>query len=1075
LHIPVAVEDVAQFTAIYGDDAPLAWDKGRGELVTAYLAPAVRAFFGNGGRRCWVVRVARQVPTESDGLNRARSNYFPIPGLALAQLTSSGNIKDISPAFARARSEGSWSDSLRVSSALLSRPVQVTGPVQPAGDASEKLKVLLALNSSKDVGVGDLLRLTFKEGYLLFMVVEAAEAEAASPPGGSPPERQTVRVTSSKFAWFRTSALASPPPPLSQIKAYVFTSEPEAAAGSPPLPDNDQLSLPDFNSRPLDVLNEAADWPIADSELLSIKLALPAGEAPAPGSLMRIDVGQEQLWLAVQEQGVKHDEGSPPGEAVQVIGQGYWWSANEPAALPGSTPNGERLNFELWCRRDEESVMSISDLGFEAGHPRYWANLPTDAERYEVSDTDFDKGRVEMAFDKEPVQLWRPTKDQLFPLAGNASQNIFYLPLAVPVLPEQYLDHVKLPGTERERDGLARFDASLFLDPAMTETFTGDLMTQADFIRFLGPSPRKLIGLHAALCIEEATLLSVPDAVHLGWFKTSLEGASQPQDSLPLPHPEWWHFLPCKPRQVAHPCCESDKPSLVGVEESGLAAPELTSLAVNSQPGTFMLSWSNQDVGDDAEYILEESLDPDFSEATGIYYGAQRQLAIYGRGTGSYYYRVRVRVGDWSSDWSNGVILSGKIPLVHEPLRGHFLPCDIRVIEPPLLQASESITQTGTFTLTWELSLPAARFILEEATSPDFNGAVVIYQGTETRLNLYGNAQGDYFYRVRAEVRGLSSDWSNGVAVRVTSAVEWQLNSVDLYTTDALLAVQRAMVRMCAGRGDLFAILTMPEHYREDQAIEYVRTLKATTGPAITFTAPGIDPLFPLEKSLLSFPLGEGEKGAFSYSAIYHPWLINGEQSQTRAFKRNPPDGTICGVFAKRALERGAWIAPANELLRDVIALASSILRGRRLDLQEAQINLIRQEPRGFVALSADTLSDDEDLRPINVRRLLILLRRLALGLGARYVFEPQSESFRRLVQRSFEGMLDRMFERGAFAGATPATSFQVVTNSSLNTPQSVEQGRFIVELKVAPSLPLTFLTVRLVQTNDRGFVTEGR
>ncbi len=125
--------------------------------------------------------------------------------------------------------------------------------------------------------------------------------------------------------------------------------------------------------------------------------------------------------------------------------------------------------------------------------------------------------------------------------------------------------------------------------------------------------------------------------------------------------------------------------------------------------------------------------------------------------------------------------------------------------------------------------------------------------------------------------------------------------------------------------------------------------------------------------------------------------------------------------------------------------------------------------------LSADTLSDDPDLRPINVRRLLILLRRLALRLGATYVFEPNDDAFRRLVQRGFEALLDDMFGRGAFAGATPATSFQVVTSQALNTPESVDQGHFIVELKVAPSLPLTFLTVRLVQTGDRTFITEGR
>jgi phage tail sheath protein FI len=148
---------------------------------------------------------------------------------------------------------------------------------------------------------------------------------------------------------------------------------------------------------------------------------------------------------------------------------------------------------------------------------------------------------------------------------------------------------------------------------------------------------------------------------------------------------------------------------------------------------------------------------------------------------------------------------------------------------------------------------------------------------------------------------------------------------------------------------------------------------------------------------------------------------------------------------------------------------------GRRLELQDAQVNILRHEPRGFLSLSADTLSRDADLRPINVRRLLILLRRLAQRLGETYVFEPNDDSFRRLVQRGFEATLHRMFVRGAFAGSTAATSYQVVTDDSINPPSSVDQGRFIVELKVAPSLPLTFITVRLVQTNDRSLVMEVR
>src|SRR5512139_2301382 len=110
LHRPVRVEAAAQFEMIFGDDAQLAWDEVRGEPVSAYLAPAVRAFFRNGGRRAWIIRVAAQ----------PIANYFPITGLLHVDYDDVGNIVALTPAFAQARSEGSWSDVVRVSASLLS-------------------------------------------------------------------------------------------------------------------------------------------------------------------------------------------------------------------------------------------------------------------------------------------------------------------------------------------------------------------------------------------------------------------------------------------------------------------------------------------------------------------------------------------------------------------------------------------------------------------------------------------------------------------------------------------------------------------------------------------------------------------------------------------------------------------------------------------------------------------------------------------------------------------------------------------------------------------------------------------
>ena len=70
--------------------------------------------------------------------------------------------------------------------------------------------------------------------------------------------------------------------------------------------------------------------------------------------------------------------------------------------------------------------------------------------------------------------------------------------------------------------------------------------------------------------------------------------------------------------------------------------------------------------------------------------------------------------------------------------------------------------------------------------------------------------------------------------------------------------------------------------------------------------------------------------------------------------------------------------------------------------------------------------------------------------------------------------MLGELFPRGAFAGATPAAPSSVVTDEHAEHAACVDQGRFIVELRVAPSLPMTFLTVRLVQSGDRGLADGG-
>ena len=63
-------------------------------------ATILRAFFRNGGRRCWVVRVTGRAREGADYPTTARSDLFALPGVAAA-VNASGTLV---PAVLQARS-----------------------------------------------------------------------------------------------------------------------------------------------------------------------------------------------------------------------------------------------------------------------------------------------------------------------------------------------------------------------------------------------------------------------------------------------------------------------------------------------------------------------------------------------------------------------------------------------------------------------------------------------------------------------------------------------------------------------------------------------------------------------------------------------------------------------------------------------------------------------------------------------------------------------------------------------------------------------------------------------------------
>jgi hypothetical protein len=308
------------------------------------------------------------------------------------------------------------------------------------------------------------------------------------------------------------------------------------------------------------------------------------------------------------------------------------------------------------------------------------------------------------------------------------------------------------------------------------------------------------------------------------------------------------------------------------------------------------------------------------------------------------------------------------------------------------------------------------------------------------------------YYRVRARRSETTGPWSNTVRIAPEFLSTHTLQPTTDYDGAQLLIVHQALIRFCAARRDLLAVLSLPRHYRYQDILDHVRALQATgsTAPSTLLNA------------------GESE---LSYTALYHPWLaLNSEAARDNGTRPGgiryaPPEGAIIGTMATFAINEGAWLAPANQPLIGPLALDPNFTLEHWGQLSAAGVNIISQDSRGFMVLNAETLSAQNEFRLINVRRLMSLLNRLALREGNRYVFESNDSEFRDAIQHQFEQILSDMYIRGAFAGSTPDTGFRVVTDDSVNTSSDIDRGRFIVELQVAPSKPLSFLTIRLVQT----------
>jgi uncharacterized protein len=264
------------------------------------------------------------------------------------------------------------------------------------------------------------------------------------------------------------------------------------------------------------------------------------------------------------------------------------------------------------------------------------------------------------------------------------------------------------------------------------------------------------------------------------------------------------------------------------------------------------------------------------------------------------------------------------------------------------------------------------------------------------------------------------------------------------FDLDMFKAVQTAVINHCEATGDRMAILDSPPALSPQQMKEW-RESKAMYDS--------------------------------KYAALYYPWIkvasSNGAKNGMRSLTI-PPCGHIAGIWARTDDTRGVWKAPANEIVRGALDLEALITKGEQDLLNPIGVNCLRPFGiRGIRVWGARTLSSDAEWRYVNVRRLFNFIEESVLRGTQWVVFEPNDIDLWERVKRTIRAFLMGLWRQGALFGATPEQAFYVKCDQETNPPESIDEGKLVVEVGVAPVKPAEFVIFRISQWQGGGGTAE--
>lgn len=230
-------------------------------------------------------------------------------------------------------------------------------------------------------------------------------------------------------------------------------------------------------------------------------------------------------------------------------------------------------------------------------------------------------------------------------------------------------------------------------------------------------------------------------------------------------------------------------------------------------------------------------------------------------------------------------------------------------------------------------------------------------------------------------------------------------------------AIAKTMVSLCEDRGDAIAILDTPFGLSVQNVVNYRKNISNINS---------------------------------SYAAMYYPWVkITDAVNNKDIFV--PPSGQVVAQYAYNDQVSDVFYAPAGRTrgsLTDVLTTERVLNQGDRDMLALNHINPIHNEAsygiyiKGQYTLQTNTTALDR----VNVRRLLLKLRKLVATASKAFEFEPGDTVTAYRLKQVAETLLEDHYKRGAIS------AYKVDVGPNVNTLLTRENNELRMEISIIPT-----------------------